>query len=318
MKYTHEPVMINEVIEHFNPLPRQYFIDCTLGGAGYTTKIAKKIGKNGKVLSIDLDEIAIKNAKQITKKNNLNNIILVKDNFSNLKKIVEKKFNKNKKFNGIVFDLGLSSAQLDDKKRGFSFKKDSSLNMSFGSKKNNYTNTTEKIINNWNENDLTQIIKDFGEERFAKKISKEIIRSRKENLIKTTNQLVKIINKAIPSKFHHGKIHPATRTFQALRIATNRELDSLEKALPQALDLLKKQGKIIIISYHSLEDRIVKKFFQNQSKKCICENILPICECNHKPKIKILTRKPLTPTKDEISKNTRARSAKMRIAIKII
>jgi len=313
MQYNHIPVMLSEVIEYLKPEAGEYFIDGTLGGAGYTIEIAKKIGGKGKILSIDLDKLAIKNAKAKIKEANLKNIIIAKGTFADLETIVEKEFKIKQKFNGIVLDLGLSSTQLDDRKRGFSFKEDAPLDMSFEG--NNIS--TKEIINNYNENELTEIIKNYGEEKFAKKIAQEIIKYRSNQLIKTTNELVEIIKKAIPKKYHYAKIHPATKTFQALRIATNQELSALETVLPQALKLLKPNGRIVVVAYHSLEDRIVKHFFKKQNQNCICPKELPICKCNNKAKIQILTKKPLLPGNQEIKNNPRARSAKMRVAQKI-
>ncbi|MFH1661837.1 MAG: 16S rRNA (cytosine(1402)-N(4))-methyltransferase RsmH [Candidatus Falkowbacteria bacterium] len=313
MQYKHIPVMLKEVLEYLDPKPGENFIDCTLGGSGYTIAIAKKVGKNGTVLSIDLDEMAIKNAKDIIKKLKLNNIILVKDSFRNLLKIKNKYF-KERKINGIVFDLGLSSAQLDDRNRGFSFKEDESLNMAFGDVENGIT--TEEIINNYSEEELEKIIREYGEERFAKRISGAIINSRKSAPIKTAKQLAEIIKNSVPKRFQ-GKIHPATKTFQALRIATNNEMESLKEALPQALNLLEKEGKIVIISYHSLEDRIVKRFFKEESRDCLCPPNFPACRCQHKARLKILTRRVIRPTEEEVTDNPRARSAKLRAIIKL-
>jgi len=316
-QYKHIPVMLNEVIEYLDPKTGEFFIDATLGGTGYTIEIAKKAGKGSKILGIDLDTIAIGNANFKIKKEKIKNIIIAQGNFADLEKIVKENFKNNKKFNGIIFDLGLSSAQLDDRERGFSFKEDTPLNMSFGEDKAKNNISTQYIINNYKENQLTEIIKKYGEEKFAKKIAQEIVKYRNIKLIETTYQLVEAIKKAIPKKYHCAKIHPATKTFQALRIATNKELENIEKALPQALNLLKKEGKIIVIAYHSLEDRIVKHFFKKQSQNCICPKELPICKCNNKAKIKILTKKPLLPSNEEIIKNPRSRSAKMRVIKKI-
>ena len=318
MKYHHAPVMLKEVLEYLNPEPGQFFIDCTLGGAGYTMEIAKKIGEKGKVLGIDLDPIAIKNAKLKIKEEKIKNIVIAQGNFADLEKIVKENCKSNlpqghnQKFDGIIFDLGLSSAQLDDRKRGFSFKEDSPLNMSFGE-----NNNTQFIVNNYNEDELTKIIREYGEEKFAKRIAQVVVKCRNVKSIKTTSQLVEIIKEAIPKKFHYSKIHPATKTFQAFRIATNKELENLEKTLPQALKLLKTNGRIVVVAYHSLEDRIVKRFFKKQTQNCICPKEIPICQCDNKAKIKILIKKPLLPSDEEIIKNPRSRSAKMRAAQKI-
>jgi len=313
MQYKHIPVMLKEVLEYLDPKSGQNFIDCTLGGAGYTTAIAKKVGKSGSVMSIDLDDLAIKNAKDVIKKLKLNNIILVKDNFRNLLEI-KKKYLKNKKVNGIVFDLGLSSAQLDDMNRGFSFKEDTPLKMEFGNTENGIT--TEEIINNYNQEELEKIIREYGEEKFARRIAGAIIESRKSAPVKTAKQLAEIIKNVIPKRFQN-KIHPATKTFQALRIATNDELGSLREVLPQAIDVLEKNGKIVVISYHSLEDRIVKHFFKKESKECLCPPSYPVCQCSHKAIIKILTNRVIRPTEEEVADNSRARSAKLRVAEKI-
>lgn len=308
--------MLKEVLEYLNPKPGQCFIDCTLGGAGYTMAIAKKVGKDGKVLAIDLDNLAIENAKcQITNAK-LQNIILANDNFKNLSKIVEKYFGNKKsaEFHGIVLDLGLSSAQLQDRDRGFSFQLDAPLNMAFGQTAGE---TTERIVNNWRAEELERIFKEYGEERFAKRIARKIVEERKLKSIKTTGQMVEIIKSAAPKKYLYGKIHPATRVFQALRIATNNELENLEQALPQAMDLLAKGGRITVISYHSLEDRIVKHFFKRESKDCVCPPSYPACLCNHKARLKILTKSVVRASEEEVLNNPRARSAKLRAAEKI-
>ena len=323
MEYRHIPVMLNEVIEFLNPQVGGYFVDCTLGGGGYTMEIARIVGKNGKILAVDLDEMALKNLEFRIKDLELEtNIILVKDNFRNLFKIVENSFeNKNIKFDGIVFDLGLSSAQLADRERGFSFQFDAPLNMAFGNHRfdtdlgQTYTDT-QIILNKWAQEKSEKVLRDYGEERFARSIVKKIVAERKIKPIKTTGELVKIIAKAVPAVYKRQKIHFATRTFQALRIATNKELENLEEALPQAVELLRQGGRMAVVSYHSLEDRIVKSFFRKESKDCLCPPEFPICQCGHKAKLGILTAKPARPTANEIQSNPSARSAKLRAAMK--
>ncbi len=300
--------MFNEIIDFLNPEPGQRFIDCTVGGGGHTLAIADKIGGRGKVVAIDADELAIENGQ----KNKNKNVIYIHENFKNLSKIIDKthKEIRTDKFNGILFDLGLSSAQLQDRNRGFSFQLDAPLDMAFGRihewpqiKIQMATNTdTEFIVNNWKWQELEKIIREYGEERYAKKIAQKITEHRKIKPIKTTGQLVEIIKGALPPKYLYQRIHPATRTFQALRIATNDELENLKQALPQAVVLLQRGGKIAVISYHSLEDRIVKHFFKD--KKLAGE-------------LKILTKKPLRPSAEEIRNNPRSRSAKMRVAEKL-
>ena len=303
--------MLKQALEILNPRPGQNFIDCTLGGGGYAQEIAKKIAPGGKVLAIDLDEMAVDNFKKLK----LSNVILAHDNFKNLKEIVKKNFPEETQFDGIVFDLGLSTAQLDDGDRGFSFlSPNSPLRMNFGK---SIRQNAEEIINHWRVEDIASILRRYGEERFAYKIARAIGRRRETNKIKTAGQLVRIILETIPKKFQAKKIHPATKTFQALRIAVNEELDSLAKVLPPAAGLLKAGGKLAVISYHSLEDRIVKQYFKSQSIDCLCPPEFPICRCDHRAKLKILTRKILAPAGEEVLNNPRARSAKLRVAEKI-
>ena len=334
MGYKHDPVLLDEVIEYLDPQPGDWFIDCTLGGGGYTRAITEKVGERGKVLSFDLDEMAIANANKYKNKNNL----IIHDNFSNLSKIIEDNqsfFQGNGstassadqiqkelqdqdacgQFAGVVLDLGLSSAQLEDNRRGLSFKLAAApLDMSFAGD----ARTTGIILNKYKEEELRDIIWNFGEEKFSKRIAKAIIESRKNHPIDTVGELVDIIRSSVPSNYaNNKKQHFATRTFQALRIATNKELDNIRQVLPQAEDALKRGGRIVVISYHSLEDRIVKKFFKDESRDCLCEPGAPVCNCGHKAALKIITSKPVTPSEEEVRRNPRARSAKLRVAEKI-
>lgn len=288
-----------------------YFIDCTLGGGGYTSALSQIVGPKGKILAIDLDEGALKNAA----KKNLKNIILVLDNFKNLPEIIKKEFKEGTIFDGIVLDLGLSSYQLKDRSRGFSFRKaEQPLNMSFSTDEDK-KNLTRKIVNKSSKEELERIILKYGEERWAKRIAEEIVKTRRKKEIETVGELVQVVEKIVPKKY--SKIHPATKTFQALRIATNKELENLELVLPQAVDFLKSDGRIAVISFHSLEDRIVKNFFKNESRDCLCPPVVPVCACGHKKTLKIITKKPILPGKEEIDENPKARSAKMRVAEKI-
>lgn len=314
MNYRHTPVMLSEAIEYLKPFPGGTFIDCTLGGGGYTEAIVKKVGGSGRVVAIDADEMAINNAKIKFKDNN--NVLLVHDNFKDLSKITNQlaETEQNMLFDGIVFDLGLSGAQLEDQSRGISFQLAAPLDMAFGVGGVD----TGKIVNNWAEGEIRRIIKDYGEEKFANSIARNISKARKIKSIKTTDELLEIIKMSVPAAYRHNqKIHFATRTFQALRIATNNELENLEKALAATIEILKPGGRLVVISYHSLEDRIVKTFLKNESKNCICSSQVPICQCNHQAKFKIITKKPLVPSEEEIKINPRARSAKMRVAEKI-
>ncbi|OGZ23291.1 MAG: 16S rRNA (cytosine(1402)-N(4))-methyltransferase [Candidatus Nealsonbacteria bacterium RIFCSPLOWO2_01_FULL_41_9] len=283
----HIPVLQKEVIEYLTPGPNENFIDCTIGEGGHASAILEKIKPDGKVLGIDLN-IRFKGDKRL---------ILAEDNFTNLKEIVEKiKFGK---ADGILMDLGFSSWHLEESGRGFSFQKQEPLDMRY-----NLENqlTAEKILNFWSAPEIERILKEYGEEKFAKEIAREIINSRQIRPIQNTFQLVAIIRRVVPAGYQRQKIHPATRTFQALRIAVNDELNNLQAVLPEALDILKKGGRIAVISFHSLEDRIIKNFLRDEAK----ENL-----------ISILTKKPVTATFQEIKINPRARSAKLRAAQKI-
>lgn len=309
--------MLKEVMEIFNPRSGENFIDCTLGGGGYTLAIAEKILPGGKIISIDLDESAINNLQSKISNLSLTNIIPVHENFKNLPAIVKKYFTDHAKFDGLVFDLGLSSAQLRDQSRGFSFSlPDAPLDMNFGA---SIGERAENIINNWRVEDLAKIFRDYGEEKSAYKIALAIVKERQLKRIAATGRLVEIIlrTKRPLTASQRAKIHPATKIFQALRIAVNQELENLRLALPQAIDLLKTGGKLIVISYHSLEDRIVKQYFKQESKDCLCPPVSPVCQCGHQASLKIITQPLLRPTGEEVLKNPRSRSAKLRAAVKI-
>lgn len=287
----HIPVLLKEIINLLNPQSNENFVDCTLGEAGHSLAILQKTSPTGKVLGIDLDVDTIKKASEKTKAFG-DRIILVQNNFRNLEDIVrEYAFND---IDGILFDLGMSSRSLEVSGRGFSFLKDEPLLMNYG---NDVLFNAGEIVNEWSWIDLEEMLKTYGEERFARDIAKKIVEVRKEKPIRTTFDLVEVIKEATPVSYHRKKIHPATLTFQALRIAVNNELDSLVVALESALKVLKKGGRLAVISFHSLEDRIVKNFFKERG-------------------LEILTKKPVVPQEEEIAGNPRARSAKLRVAIK--
>jgi 16S rRNA (cytosine1402-N4)-methyltransferase len=292
----HISVLQKETVEYLDPKPDQNFIDCTIGGGGHTFAILEKNGPTGKILGIDWSAQVAENIKRkINNTKYRDRVILVCDNFANLKEIVkEKKFGK---VSGILLDLGMSSWHLEESKRGFSFREDESLDMRYGSG----DVTAEKIINSWPETEIERILKEYGQERFAKKIAAEIVKQRKFRPIKNTLELVEIIKKAMPPRHRKEKIHFATRTFQALRIAVNDELDNLKKVLPQAIDVLERDGRLVVISFHSLEDGIVKSFLKENSKGHL---------------LNILTKKPVGPSIQEQKINPRSRSARLRAAIK--
>lgn len=295
----HVPVITKEVIEYLGPKSNENFIDCTAGHGGHTKKILEKTGPNGKVLGIDQDPEQIKICEEEIK-DFKKRIILINSSYTNLKEIVKE--NNFKKVYGVLLDLGMSSWHLEKSGRGFSFLKDEPLDMRYGAECQNFL-TAKKIVNEYSEEEIEKILREYGEERFARNIGREIIAARRKELIETTFQLVEIIKKAVPLRFQHDRIHIATRTFQALRIAVNQELENLKSILPQAMDILEPRGRLVVISFHSLEDRIVKNFFRERAKE---------------ETLKILTKKPITPSFEEIKLNPRSRSAKLRAAVKII
>lgn len=289
----HKPVLIKEVLKYLAPTQNENFVDCTIGEGGHSEEVLKLNGPEGKVLGIDLDPLQITSAAWL-KAQFSERIILVNESYVNLREIVERK--NFQPINGILLDLGMSSAQLEGTEKGFSFKLAQALDMRY----NDHTGflTAERIVNEWPEKEIEKILKNYGEEKFAKKIAKNIAEKRKTGRIKTTFQLIEIIKGSVSPAYQKAKIHYATRTFQALRIAVNDELENIKKVLPEALDLLAPGGRLVVISFHSLEDRIVKEFFK-------------------KAKVKILTKKPVTAGSDEIKKNARSRSAKLRAVVKL-
>lgn len=292
----HISVLEEETLAILDPRSNENFIDATIGHAGHSLRILEKNGPSGKLLGIDQTEEQIETARGRIKDFE-ERTILVSDNFSNLKKIVEE--NKFGPVNGILFDLGFSSWHVDESGRGFTFQKDEPLLMNYGPD----GLTAEQIVNQWPEEDLEMIFSQYGQEKFSGKIAREIDESRRSKPITRTLQLAELIKKAVPQRYQHGKIHCATRVFQALRIAANQELESLKKALPQALEILAPDGRMAVISFHSLEDRIVKIFLKEEAAKGSLE---------------ILTKKPITPEPAEMEHNPRSRSAKLRGAKKII
>lgn len=307
----HHSVLLEEVVEYLNPKPNQNFIDCTLGDGGHSEAILEKTFPDGKVLGIDLDERAIEVARERLLRFK-NRLILVQDNFFNIKQIAyDYRFNK---INGILLDLGLSWGELDDQERGFSFLSEGPLDMRFDKRSKL---TAAEVINTYSERELIKILKEYGEEKYAKSIVRNIIRERKEQRISTSVQLAEIIRKSVSGKYSHGKIHPATKTFQALRIQVNDELNNLKRVLPDAFELLETEGGMVVISFHSLEDRIVKHFFKGLARGCICPPRLPKCVCGNKPKAEILTKNIVKPKEEEIKQNPASRSAKLRAIKKI-
>jgi 16S rRNA (cytosine1402-N4)-methyltransferase len=303
----HKPVLLGKAVEALQAQPGKRYVDCTLGSGGHASAILEKILPDGKLLGIDADPEAINMAKTRLA-DYAGSTIIVNDNFANLETICRE--NNLLPVHGILFDLGLSSTQLEISERGFSFQHDGPLDMRFSPTQGL---SAADIVNNLPEDKLSLLIKTYGEERYSKRIARCIIKDRP---ISSTLQLAGIVEKAIGS--HRGKIHPATRTFMALRIAVNRELENLITALKQAVNCLDHQGRLVVISYHSLEDRIVKQFMIRESKGCICPPETPTCQCGHIPSLKIISKKIITPSLTEIKLNSRSRSAKLRVAERLL
>ena len=304
----HIPVLLKEAVELVNCKKGGTYIDCTVGAGGHAERILELTSPDGVVVGIDQDEEILKIAEERLKRFG-ERIRLMHGNFSDIKGIM-----KDERADAILFDLGVSSYQLEDKERGFSFMSDAPLDMRMDKKAEI---TAADIVNSASERELSDIIFKYGEERFAKRIASFIVKEREGKPVTTTLQLSNIIMRAIPARFHAQNIHPATRTFQALRIAVNRELEILEKSLLNAVDILKPKGRMCVISFHSLEDRIVKRTFQRLEKGCVCPPRIPICQCGIKPSMKIITKKPVAPAEEEINANPRSRSAKLRAAEKL-
>lgn len=310
MKFEHTPVLLDQIIENLNIKEDGIYVDGTLGGAGHSLEIVKKLTK-GKLIGIDQDLNAHKKAKEVLE-DYLDKVILIHDNYRNIKNILSD-LNIDK-IDGILLDIGVSSHQLDDEERGFSYHGEAVLDMRMN-KTQDFS--AWDVVNRYAESDLERIIWDYGEERWAKRIAKFIIEFRNEKPIDTTLELVDVIKRAIPKKVRMAGGHPARQTFQAIRIEVNNELEVLTESIPIMCRSLKKGGRICVITFHSLEDRIVKNVFRDLNKDCICPPEIPICMCDKKREIKIITRRPIGPTEDEINKNPRSRSSKLRVAERV-
>lgn len=312
MNYSHTPVLLKEVLEYLQPKAGGVFIDATLGGGGYTEAIAAGVGEKGKVLSLDLDADAIQAFGLKPKTLNLKPV-LVQGNFKDIASIAQEHGFSG--VNGIVADIGLSSYELDDAGRGISFKHDEPLDMRFDVQSNGVT--AADLLAEKTELELTSLFTKYGEERYARPIARNIVRTRTEEPVTRTAQLVDIITNSIPRAVRHKAQDSCRRIFQALRIAVNGELDNLQEFLPSALSLLAPGGKLVIVSFHSLEDRIVKQFFVKAATGCICPPRFPQCVCGKTPQVQILTRRPITAGDGELEQNTRSRPAKLRAALKL-
>lgn len=305
MEFKHKPVMLTECIEGLNIKPNGIYVDGTIGGAGHSLEILKKLSNRGKLIGIDRDEEALNVAKK--KLAEFSNVIFIHNNHDNIKEILEEL--QIDKVDGILLDLGVSSYQLDERNRGFSYLGENELDMRMDKSQEL---DAKYILNNYEEEQLAKIIYEYGEEKFSKKIAKNICEVRKSEAIETTKQLVKIIEKSIPmSQQHNG--HPAKRTFQAIRIEVNNEIKPLYETTKTSIECLNKGGRLCIITFHSLEDRAVKNAYLDAKGKCTCPSDLPYCVCGAKALGKIINRKPIQATKEEQEENSRSKSAKLRI-----
>lgn len=310
MIFEHKSVLLNEIIKNLSIKEDGTYVDATLGGAGHALEVCRHLSEKGHFIGIDQDEDAIESSK-LRLKDYMDRVDIVKSNYVNIKNILES-LNVDK-VDGIYIDLGVSSYQLDNAERGFSYRFDSALDMRMDK---SLDITAQDIVNDYSEQELYRIIKNYGEDIFAKNIAKHIVIARKEKRIESGLELVEIIKRAIPKKFQITSGHPAKRTFQAIRIELNKELEVLENSLETMIDLLKPNGRLLVISFHSLEDRIVKNIFKRCENPCTCPKNFPVCVCGNKSKGKVLMRKPILPSKEESEANPRAKSAKLRIFVK--
>ena len=310
IEFNHVSVLLNECIENLNIKPDGIYVDGTMGGAGHSLEIVKKLSEKGMLIGIDRDEEALTVAEERLK--GFNNVKYVHDNHDNIDEIIK---NLNiKGVDGILLDLGVSSYQIDEKTRGFTYMDDGPLDMRMDKSQKL---TAEYIVNNYKEQDLARIIFEYGEEKFSRKIARNICEYRKNKKIETTGELVKIIEKSIPGKFREKNSHPAKRTFQAIRIEVNNEIEPLYNTIKNSITALNSKGRLCVITFHSLEDRMVKKAYVDAEGKCTCPKDLPYCVCGNVSLGKIITKKPILPTEKEMQENSRSRSAKLRVFEKI-
>ena len=308
MEFNHKSVLLDETIESLNINPDGIYVDGTLGGAGHATEVCKRLSKNGRFIGIDQDEDALTVAKERLSKFKDVKIDVVKSNYHEIRKVLEDLGVE--KVDGILLDIGVSSYQIDTVERGFTYKEDGPLDMRMD--KSNPI-TAKDIVNEYSEMELFRIIRDYGEDKFAKNIAKHIVLKRKEKPIETTGELIDAIRAAIPQKIQATSGHPAKKTFQAIRIELNKELEVLEDSIDNMVDLLNDGGRLSIITFHSLEDRIVKNKFRNNENPCTCPKNFPMCVCGKNSKGIVVTRKPIVPSDDEIKNNKRAKSSKLRV-----
>lgn len=307
MEFSHISVLKNETIENLCIRPDGIYVDGTMGGAGHSLEIGKRLNHEGHLIGIDQDEAAIQAGEERLAALSCR-VDIVRSNYCNIKTVLEGLGIK--KVDGIMLDLGVSSYQLDTAQRGFSYWEEAPLDMRMDQRN---PLTAKQVVNEYSESELFHIIKNYGEDSFAKNIAKHIVMKRQEKEIETTTELTEIIKGAIPMKVRKMQGHPAKKTFQAIRIEVNRELTVLEDTIDTMIDLLDDGGRLCIITFHSLEDRIVKQLFRKAQDPCTCPKNFPMCVCGKQSKGKVITRKPILPTEEEIEQNARSRSAKLRV-----
>ena len=307
MGFEHKSVLLNETIEGLNIKADGIYVDGTLGGGGHAYEVCRRLGEKGSIIGIDQDEAAIE-AASVRLKDFGEKVTIIRSNYCDMKsKLHELGIDK---VDGIVLDLGVSSYQLDTAERGFSYREDAPLDMRMDRRQKM---TARDIVNDYSEMDLYRVIRDYGEDKFAKNIAKHIVAARGTNPIETTGQLTEIIRASIPMKYQKKSGHPAKRTFQAIRIELNRELDVLKNSLDDMIEILNPGGRLCIITFHSLEDRIVKSAFKKNENPCTCPPDFPVCVCGKVSKGCVVTRKPILPSEEELEYNSRSKSAKLRI-----
>lgn len=315
--FQHVTVLKEETIEGLNMKQNGIYVDCTLGGAGHSLEIASRLGKEGLLVGLDQDDTALEHAKHRLSPY-LERVRLVKSNFRYLEQALHEAqiplTDGMPLVDGIIYDLGVSSPQLDEAERGFSYNHDAELDMRMDQSAHL---TAEEVVNEWSEEELARILFEYGEEKFARRIAKHIVQARHAGRIRTTGELSDIVKEAIPAAARRSGPHPAKRSFQAIRIAVNDELGALEESLEQAIKCLKPGGRICVISFHSLEDRITKQFFAKFVERCTCPPDFPVCVCRKESSVRLVGRKPIQPGAEELERNPRARSAKLRVAEKL-
>ena len=309
MEFKHRPVLLEETIESLKIRPDGIYVDGTLGGAGHASQVCKRLSEKGRFVGIDQDDCALQAAGERLKEFGKNvRIDCVKSNYCQMKSALENLGID--KVDGILLDIGVSSYQLDNAERGFTYREDAPLDMRMDQSS---SFSAKDVVNQYDEMQLYRVIRDYGEEKFAKNIAKHIVAARQEKEIETTGELIEIIKASIPAKVRATGGHPAKRTFQAIRIEVNRELEVLQDSIDEMIDLLNDGGRLCIITFHSLEDRIVKNKFRENEDPCICPKNFPVCVCGRKSKGKVITRKPIVPSEQEVEENKRSKSSKLRV-----